>query len=56
MLTVILAPVAFAGEEDIPRTWSKMNARIMGEEDIPRTWGVINSYLPQGKEDIPRTW
>jgi hypothetical protein len=51
MLTVLLAPVVYAGEEDIPRIFG-VPVTPAGEEDIPRIFSV--PVTPAGEEDIPR--
>ncbi|HOC06543.1 MAG TPA: hypothetical protein PKN71_04400, partial [Bacillota bacterium] len=50
-LTALMAPVALAGEEDIPRIFC-VPVTPDGEEDIPRIFSFpVN---PDGEEDIPR--
>ena len=52
VFSILLCPASmvFAGEEDIPRTFSILPTPD-GEEDIPRTF-----FMPNGEEDIPRTF
>ncbi|NLO88301.1 MAG: hypothetical protein GX090_07110, partial [Firmicutes bacterium] len=55
VFSILLYPASmvFAGEEDIPRTFSILPTPD-GEEDIPRTFSILPT--PDGEEDIPRTF